>query len=315
MTLRALVSTVTLLLFACGGGAGEQSGDGEQAHDSGTTIWAISQPDRSVSVIDAESARILARIRLGFRSDPRALVHYRGSVWVGSSGGALQRLDTRSLSLADTFALDMDVWALAAAEHGLYAMDAEYPRLTRHDPVSGERLQTHAVAGRIHAMAAGSDAAVLVLGDRRELHLYHPGVTEPQVVPGEPGAGDMVSGFGSLWIYHPDGALVRLDATAGTVQARIELPPDLYFPGLAVGEDALWVSVMETSEVLAVSPAENTVMRRIGVTGSPGHLAATPGALWVALPQDDALVRIDAVSGEETARVGVEYATRLIAVR
>lgn len=39
LTLRTLALTTTLLLFACGGGAGEQAGD------SGMTIWVISQPD------------------------------------------------------------------------------------------------------------------------------------------------------------------------------------------------------------------------------------------------------------------------------
>jgi streptogramin lyase len=237
-----------------------------------------------------------------------------GSVWVGSSGGSLQRIDADARSLAATVPLDLDVWSLSATDHGNYAMDGERGVISRHDPATGELVATLEVPDRIHAMAAGPDATAVMVGDRPELHLFPAGSTRSRVVTAELGGGDMVLGFDSFWVYHPDGRLLRVDPGSGGIQAEIPIGQDLYFPGISVGDEAVWVASGDTREVLRVDPRTDRVTDRIALEGAPAHVAARDGMLWVALPEDDAVLRIDPGSGQVTARLSVEWPIRLIAV-
>jgi DNA-binding beta-propeller fold protein YncE len=302
-----------LLLAGCGDGGGSHDGRSERTADT-ANIWVMSRADRSVTVIDAERAAVVRRISLGFRSDPSDLIYWNGSVWVGSSGGMLQRIDTAERRLVDTIPLEMDVWKVSAADHGIYAMDAERSLVSRHDTATGEVLTVLDPPDRIHAMAAGPESTAVLVGDRVELHFYAPGATESRVVRAELGGGDMVSGFGSFWIYHPDGRLLRVDRDSGAIAAELALAPDLYFPGIAVGDGAVWLAVMESQEVIRVDPATNRVTERIPVSGAPDHIAVHGGSLWLVLSQDDAVIRIDPATGAETARIAVDHPTRVVAV-
>lgn len=302
------------MLGACGGNTEEQ-GTGHAAEpDADGSIWVLSRVDRSITIIDPRQAAVTGRIRLGFQSDPGAIVYRDGTVWVGSSGGLVQRLDASARTLIDSIELPMDVWWLSAAGHGVYAMDAERGLVTRHDPQTGEVLATYDPPDRIHAMAAGPDAVAVHTGDRREVHFYAPGATESRVVTAEIGGGDMVPGFGSFWIYHPDGRLLRVNTGSAQIDAEIDMDADLYFPAIAIGNDAVWLTALETRELIRVDPTADEIVARIPVNGSPEAVTVHGDAVWVALPQDDAVVRIDPDSGAETARVAVEWPVRIVAV-
>jgi streptogramin lyase len=291
------------------GGAGGGAADAQDG-----SIWVLSRVDRSVTVIDPAAAARVARISLGFRSDPRDLVYRDGSVWVGNSGGSLQRIDVDARSLAVTVPLDMDAWGVSTADHGVYVMDGELGIVTRHDLASGDLVATLEVPDRIHAMAASPDATAVLVGDRRELHFFPASSTLSRVVTADLGGGDMVLGFGSFWIYHPDGRLLRVDPASGAIQAEIPVGEGLYFPGISVGKAAVWLASEDNGEVIRIDPAADRVAARIPLDGAPAHAAEAGGALWVALPQDDAVIRIDPSSGRETARVRVDGAVRVIAV-
>jgi virginiamycin B lyase len=309
---RPGIVVAAVLVFGAPAILGGAAGGAADAQDG--SIWVLSRVDRSVTVIDPVAAAPAARIRLGFRSDPGDLVYRAGSVWVGSSGGSLQRIDVAARSLAATVPLEMDAVAVSAADHGVYAMDAELGIVTRHDLASGDLLATLDVPDRIHAMAASPDATAVLVGDRRELHFFPAGSTESRVVTAELGGGDMVLGFGSFWIYNPDGRLLRVDPAAGSIQAEIPVGEGLYFPGISAGEAAVWVASPDDGAVLRIDPVTDQLSARIPVDGAPAHAAEVAGALWVALPQNDAVIRIDPGSGRETARVRVDGALRVIAV-
>lgn len=300
-------------LAACGGNADGQA-TGPAAADADGSIWVLSRADRSITIIDARQAAAVGRINLGFASDPGVMVYRDGTVWVGSSGGLVQRVDASTRTLIDSVELPMDVWWLSAAAHGVYAMDAELGLVTRHDLRTGEVLATYDPPDRIHAMAAGPETVAVHTGDRREVHFYAPGATESRVVTAEIGGGDMVLGFGSFWIYHPDGRLLRVDPDSAAIAAEIDMDADLYFPAIAISDDAVWLTLVDTDELIRVDPAANQIVARIPVRGSPEAVAVHGDAAWVALPQDDTVVRIDAESGAETARVSVEWPVRVVAV-
>lgn len=311
-----LVRHSTLLVFVLiMGYLAGGSNEAPAPNDAEGSVWVLSRADRSVTVIDARQAEVVARINLGFRSDPADLVYWDGAVWVGSSGGMLQRIDAETRRLMETIPLNMDVWSVSAADHGIYAMDGERSLVSRHDTGTGELLNMLDPPDRIHAMAAGPEEIAVITGDRGEVHFYSPGSTQSRVVRAELGGGDMVLGFDSFWIYHPDGRLLRVDPASGGIQAEVELEPDLYFPGISVGDNAVWIAVSEQNEIIRIDPATNRVSERIPVDGEPAHAAVQAGFLWVALSQDDTVVRIDPSSGTETARIRVrDYPLRVIAV-
>jgi hypothetical protein len=282
---------------------------------TGSTIWVLSRVDRSLTIIDPARAVRAGRVGLGARTDPGTVAYRDGSLWVGNSGGSLQRIDVATRALAATVPLEIDVWTASAAAHGIYAMDGERGVVTRHDPETGQLVATLDVPDRIHAMAAGPDFTAVIVGDRGELHLFPPGATQARVVDAEIGGGDMVLGFGSFWIYHPDGRLLRVDPASGAIQAEIGIGEDLYFPGISIGEDAVWVASGDIREVIRIDPATDQVAGRIPVDGAPAHVAALGTDLWVAFPEDDLVLRIDPASGQVTGRVRVDAPIRVVAVR
>jgi streptogramin lyase len=303
---RPLLYFCVVSILACA-----SSSDGQEIADG--AVWVLSRADRSVTVIDPQTAAIVRRVNLSFRGDPRELVSWGGAVWVGNSGGSVQRIDAATYQLTDTVALDHDVWHLSAASHGIYAADGERSVVSRHETDNGAVIAILDPPDRIHAMAAGPDSVAVVVGDRVEVHFYAPDSTTSRVVSAELGGGDMVSGFGSFWIYHPDGRLLRVDPDSAAIEAAIALAPDLYFPGIAIGDDAVWVSVPELEEIIRVSPATNEIVQRITVSGAPDHLAVHGGSVWAVLSRHDAVIRVDPASGDETARVGVHWPIRIVA--
>jgi len=100
-------------------------------------------------------------------------------------------------------------------------MDHERGLLSRHDLASGELMAVMDLPDRIHAAGVGPEATLLVLGDLQEVHVFQEHATEPTVFTGELGPGDMVYGFGSLWLYQLDQRLLRLNPSSGAVEAEI----------------------------------------------------------------------------------------------
>jgi hypothetical protein len=315
--LFCLVLAVAGALASCGGDGGSEPGARElEAREApgGGTLWVLSRADRELAVIDPVTARVVSRVRLGFRSDPSDLVYWDGSVWVGSAGGMLQRVDAASRSLEETIPVDVDLGWVSAAEHGIYGVDGELGVVTRHDPGTGALLAELGPSGRIHAMAAGPESVAAVVSDMAQTHFYGPGALEPRIVSTELGSGEMVLGFGSFWLYQLDGRLLRVDPNSGAVQAEVEMPEVMDARGITIGEDAVWVTSPELGEVFQVDPTTDRLVRRIRVGGAPEHLAELGDALWVIFPQDDVVARLDRTTGEATARVEVGWPLRIIAV-
>ena len=76
--------------------------------------------------------------------------------------------------------------------------------------------------------------------------------------------------------------------------------------GVAVGDDAVWVTDASTGEVLRLSPVTREIEDRIPVPGDPGDIAVGGGSVWVVSTQDGAVSEINpsAHSVVGTVRIG-----------
>jgi streptogramin lyase len=301
-------------------GTPEQDATGArpQAREAaGGTVWVLGKFDRSVSVIEGETARLVQRVALGPEAITSGLVQWDGSVWVSDLAGVLHKIDVAKRELMVSVPLD-DVIpvGLGAAQHGLYTVDPQTGTVARHDMRTGA-LQ--ADLGRVdgpEVMAVGPGAAWVVGARRTQLHVFDAGATRSRVVrialelPG-----NMAFGFGSLWYYQSNGRLIRVDPASGAVQATIDTPEAAFATGITVGSEAVWVCAPDARQIVRIDPASNHVAKRIEVAGMPLQLVELGNALWVVLTHDNAVIRIDPATGAETARCSVEQPTKIIAVR
>lgn len=129
-------------------------------------------------------------------------------------------------------------------------------------------------------------------------------------------------GFGSYWVrVAPGYSLYRFDTATGQATARIEgLPsaPFAFSQYVAAGEGAIWTSNVNSGSVTRIDPATNRVVTTIPVwptnscgpdpsTGcsAPTAIAFTPGAVWVILHHEWAVVRIDPATNTVVATVSL----------
>lgn len=121
--------------------------------------------------------------------------------------------------------------------------------------------------------------------------------------------GGLVEGnSGLLYAFHfLQGTITRVDTTTGTA-TRLQGPATARATGIAyafVGAGSLWL--LTTTQLLELDPGTAAVRRTISLQPpfAPRHafigswwLAYGDNALWATLPNHDAVVRVDAISGQ-----------------
>ncbi len=135
----------------------------------------------------------------------------------------------------------------------------------------------------------------------------------------------MAFALDGLWMMSGD-RLVRVDPLDDRV-IDIEISPgsdpgllpagDRY-RGVAVGEGAVWVPDTGSSTIYKIDPQSNAVVMAIptDIFGSQGSIGVGEGAVWVITfaDHDKTLVRYDAASGAEEARIALPGASKGVLV-
>jgi virginiamycin B lyase len=233
------------------------------------TIW-VAHPDTDEVVrLDPGTGRVVARIRLGplpfqvapgdRRFLPSLVAVGAGAGWVGTSRGAVARIDAASNRV---------VAVIKLARQGAEGI---------------------AVAGRIVGVAEGAhglariDAATNRLLGTVRLDLY---------------AERVAADGGTLWVGGPTtdpivemaGAVARIDAASGRVR---EIVPSGLPTGLAAGVGAVWITEPDTAGGALACIAPDA--RPSAMTGLPalGELAVGGGALWAADRRGSLVYRLD----------------------
>jgi virginiamycin B lyase len=100
--------------------------------------------------------------------------------------------------------------------------------------------------------------------------------------------GQLVAGFGSLWVATPR-RVVRIDPRTNTVVTKLRTPDGF----LAIGEGSVWVSGFESDAVHRFDPVTNKIVATIPVGDGLAAMAFTPGAGWIANHDGGSVSRVD----------------------
>lgn len=216
-----------------------------------------------------------------------------GALWVASAGGHLARIDPGKDRVAAEIPVGQGgagpagvafgagaLWVPVATPAALWRIDPARNRVSARIPLGTSLDGTVAVAA--------GDGAVWV-------------------------AGADLSGA------HAAGMLLRVDPARNRVTARIRLPgvptSVAASPATASAPALLWAATVSDG-VAVVNPARNQVVRRLPLASSLGYpetVAAGGGAVWLADPFAQDLLRVDAATMQVTARVSVGAVTAVAA--
>jgi streptogramin lyase len=233
------------------------------------TIWVVHPDTDEVVRLDPRTGRVVARIRLDplpfefapgdRRFLPSLVAVGAGAGWVGTSRGAVARIDAASNRVAAVIKLARRgaegiavagriVW-VAEGGHGLARIDAATNRL-----LGTVRLD-------VQADRVAADGGTIWVGGRS---------TDPS--------------------FEAAGAVARLDAASGRVR---EIVPSGLPTGLAVGVGAVWITERDAAgaalECIAPDASPSAM------TGLPalGELAVGGGAIWAADRRGSLVYRLD----------------------
>jgi DNA-binding beta-propeller fold protein YncE len=147
-------------------------------------------------------------------------------------------------------------------------------------------------------------------------------IAETEIEAGWPLQWTAVSN-GSLWLPNFEGqppTVGRLDTETLELQATIDLkgkkdqfPPDA--TGIAASRRGIWVTLAAQDAVGLIDPATNELIRRIRVHANPYGLAVQGRDLWIADLEDNQVLRIDSVTGEELGRIAMISPYEIAATR
>jgi ABC-type transport system substrate-binding protein/class 3 adenylate cyclase/DNA-binding beta-propeller fold protein YncE len=152
----------------------------------------------------------------------------------------------------------------------------------------------------------GETARVAVRPDSVAVLNANGGLDQVRGVGGTPGA--VAIGDRRVWISRPaSGDVLEFDAASGNMVpihlggSQLDAPQ-----GLAFGDGGLWVANAGTGTVSEINTrAGRPVTRPLYVGNGPSGVAVTPGAVWVTLSLDGALVRINPAGPSVTRTIAV----------
>lgn len=284
--LLAVAAAVTALVLTRGGGS-----------------ESVVATAGSLAVIDPAKNRVTDAIHVG--NTPRGVAVSSHSVWVANSGdGTLVRLDPDKKAIVGTIGVGGQPTAVAAEKSGVWVTTGIDDTLTHIDAQTGGVLGTVrprrdeatdstlgvAVADGTVWLAAGRQLFAIDAssGQVRRRNVYRDIF----------GLNDVAAGAGSVWLADVSEQLVRV--YPGTGRASVTTHLGGIPLAVAVGYDAVWVSVESTSTdrlnwVAEIDPGTLEVKRAISFAypGYPHGIAIGANAVWVASFSDGTVVRID----------------------
>jgi DNA-binding beta-propeller fold protein YncE len=302
----------------------------------GRTVWFARRDRGEVARLAPGTLRpVGSPIHVG--GDPTWLARAGSYLLVGdAAGGVVRRVDVRSLvvsGLPIRVAANADaepVFPGAAASGSVWVGDFASRTLIRIS-TSGEP-STHGVglppAAKVvatirlgHGRPAPSGGGAFAIGEGAVWAVNSAESTLMRIDPGRntvvarvkvPPTEDMAAGDGAVWLTNPQqDTVTRVDTDRNAVASTIHVG---FQPlGIAVTPGAVWVADAGGPSVGVIDPRTNKLVKTISI-GSPTvccseHMSLTvgPSGVWVEVPNEHALVRIDPVTRKRTGTVRLPY--------
>jgi serine/threonine-protein kinase len=223
-------------------------------------IWVLSEPEATLTRIDAETDRILGK-PIDLPKGVAAVAVGGGSVWVtDSASGQVLRVDDESGAVTQRIDVGGHPGPLAYGGGRVWVADTKGAGITA----------VNAKGGRVVRRNLGPHTAPLRLA----------------------------TGAGSLWVSSATtGQIHHIGLAAFAIGKSI--PAGRHPAGITVAHGLVWVADARSGSVIRVDPSVQAVSGSpVEVGEAPGGIDAGPKSLWVTLAGENAVRRLELPSGE-----------------
>jgi YVTN family beta-propeller protein len=277
----------TITRFEAGGPAGE-------VVLTDDAVWVTDPGHPVVTRLDRDDG-VVAEVAL---ADPaQAIAAGDEAVWVADvdgGAGSVHRIDPEGDELTGDVHVG-DASDLAVAPHAVWAALLFEDRIVRIDPTSLEVVAEVEVGETALGLDVSGDAVWVT--HRDDNTLAHVDARTNEVLDTVPSQGSspfrVVATDDVVWVgnFGHNGTVTRLDVRSGATVTSAEL--DAAVVGLAVTDEAVWVSDGNHGRILRLDPSTLDVDDEISLGGSPFDLVAEGDTLWVSDADDAVLTRVE----------------------
>ena len=245
------------------------------------SVWVANYGSGTLARVDPRTNRVTARIRVGRGACAVALAG--GMLWVTNDRtGEILRVDPRTRSVR-RIAVGGAPFGLVAAAGHVWATTWSKGTVVEIDPVSARVVRTIEVGGYPAglAFAAGAlwvgfsrDATAIARVDPASAAVERIDVGARTPATFARGTGD------TLWVDVADSDLVRVDARARRVVARLHVGHTLA-QGTRAADGTLWIPDKEVDAVYRIDPRTNKVRGSFPAGDGAFHVLRAFGSMWV----------------------------------
>lgn len=254
-------------------------------------VWTTSFGNRTVTRVDLRTGR--PSVIGGPPSTPTSIAAGADAVWVASAfDGTVERLDSGTGSPLAVLHLLPGVTEILVAAARVWAINEPRGSLTAIDVGSNRISTTTTGLDRPAGVAFGAGRIWVTEEGTRRLDAVDPRTGRIlSRVPLQLRPGAAAFGAGAVWIVDPsDGAVTRVDVFTGRQQVISvgQVPARI-----AVSGGRVWVTLDRDHALVLIDGSTGSVLKRLSLappsnvpmgTGvTPGGLAASPAAVWLAV--------------------------------
>ena len=305
---------ITLLLVAtaaCSGSGSKQVSTSPSPTPSTAAVTGAFAP------ASGRASTVVAKVAVG--GQPCGVVVAAGFAWVTDAKSAtLKRIDLETNTVSGSFPVDKTPCELMAARGSLWVV-TQSGVLDRVDPSSGKVIARVQVGAMSYEAVDAFGSIWVTNRNTRTLTQVDPAnnrVIGTALISGiYPGG--IVGAGGALWIGNDTGGadfVVRFDPKT-KVPREIKAGSRPAF--VAVSAGSVWVSNEDDGTVSRISVATEQVVSTIPAGERPVNLSAGPGKageVWVPDDRGDLLTRIDPATGTAIERLAVGRGPAVVAV-
>jgi YVTN family beta-propeller protein len=273
-------------------------------------------PPNSVAVIDPELDEVVGATGVGPRPGP--ITYGAQSVWVGNvDDKTLTRVDPETSQPLRTIPLPATPTGIDFGFGAVWVAHGRSGQLSRVDP-QFNRVTTVDLAGRALYFPTGSVTVGgrwvwVVFGDSTLWRVDPARMRESQSTLVGAGSSAVVTGRGSVWVSNSgDSNVQRFDPTTFEEGPLKTYTVGRTPTGMTVADGAIWVAIRNDDLVMRINPDDGSRLD-ISVGDGPEALAAGAGSVWVANRAAGTISRIDPATNDVVREIKVGNAPSGIA--